>query len=51
MELWRRIVEALGRFGVQLIAEDREQGAGVRWTLPRIQRSSRSKRIGQTPDV
>jgi transcriptional regulator with XRE-family HTH domain len=37
-DVWDKIVEALRRRGVDLVAEDAERGAGVRWRLPRHQR-------------
>ena len=33
-ELWQRIVDALSRHGVELLAGDDEHGGGVRWIKP-----------------
>jgi hypothetical protein len=37
--VWAKIVGALKRHGVELLPEIDEHGAGVRWLLPRAQRS------------
>lgn len=39
LSLWQRIVEALAHRGVELTPEDGGSGAGVRWALPRAQRT------------
>src|SRR5436190_23763956 len=39
LALWQKIVEALARRGVELVPEADGRGAGVRWTLPRDERS------------
>jgi hypothetical protein len=38
-EIWDRIASALRRHGVELLPETDDHGAGVRWNLPRTQRT------------
>jgi predicted transcriptional regulator len=39
-DVWCKIVDALVEHGVELVLEDEDRGAGVRWTFPRVKRGS-----------
>jgi hypothetical protein len=37
-DVFRKIADALARYGVELVPEDSNHGAGARWALPRARR-------------